>query len=772
MGKKGRDGAKPRGLPGGRLVRPLRAGGARARELVEKLMKRLLSSRRGRLRTTGAMPTVPKSGRLEAFQRAIEDLDDRAASFDLPVDFTHFRRKLEALLAVLLEVEDDRLVSRAAGPLQQELEALLPRAEAIFIIPETLFGKLDLSLPGLTHVRAACESGDHNRARAALLEHLAGKPVPEGLERWLRRRSSRVLDEAGLVGRGFLRIGTEGWTFFDHPVHWEEVHAPEVHAHAETAVLARAYVETGDESYAKEAVAHLLEWAVRTSLPERPECEESGPWGTACAAGRALNWAAVFVALRSSKAFSPEVARAFLVLVHESAEIVCGRWSARPVVRPDGGRSSGAAGLPAEDMTLVGTSLLVAGTLFDEFKDAPSWKEHGRRLLAGAAGEGVLPDGGWAALGSPRGGPTSLAFVAHERMLDCFVAAALAAPEDDDLARTARAMFEVASATVFPQGAFPGEPHLEAAGARDRVSRLARAGGLLGAEARTPGPTFRVFEDSGVFVMRTGPDEDADSLVFRTSGPLGVHVAVGGREVLRAPGPLLHAGAGTSGQRRGPDLRAGEAEASAAGTQRAGPRSVASLVGPPCDYVRATFGLPGGGVETREVLYVDRRYWVLAVRVRSETGAERTFEVDFFPPECLASPDGRRVVVGTGGRSTLVALAAPTDSGFRLEETPSGRTARAAARGEDVQFIALVYPRHGEEAHAIEVEPVTGPGRAAGLLLGTPDGKHAVGFPHGEEKAFASEGPLGELSPGVQAAALARSDGPWRTLFTIDREAT
>jgi hypothetical protein len=708
-------------------------------------MKRLLRSRRGRLRTTGAMPAVPKSGRLEAFQRSIEDLDHCAAAFDVPVDFTHLSRKLEALLAVLLEVEDDRLVGRAAGHLQQDLEALLPRAEAMFIIPESLFGKLDLSLPRLTHVRAACESGDHDRARTALLDHLAAEPVPEGLERWLRRRSSRVLDEAGLVGRGFLRIGTEGWTFFDHPVHWEETHAPESHAHAETAVLARAYVETGDESYAKEAVAHLLEWAVRTRLPELPEGEESGPWGTACAAGRVLNWAAVLVALRSSKAFSPEVARAFLVLVHESAEIVCGR--------------AAAAGLPAEDMALVGTSLLVAGTLFDEFKDAPSWREHGRRSLARAAGEGVLPDGGWASPGPLRAGPTSLAFDAHERMLDCFVAAALAAPEDDDLARTARAMFDVASASAFPQGAFPGEPHLDAACARDRVSRQVRAAELLGVAPRPQGPTFRAFRDSGVFAMRTGPEEDADSLVFRTSGVLGIHVAAAGREVLCAPG-LLHQAGG------------GGAEAAATGGPHAGPRSVASVAGPPCDYVRAVFGLPGGGIETREVLYVDRRFWVLAARIRSETEAERAFEVDLFPPECSASPDGRRVVVGTGACSALVALAAPTDCGFRLEETPSGHAARAGARGEDVQFIALVYPLHGEDADAIEVEPLTGPERTAGLLLGSPAGRHAVGFPHGEEGVFGGEGPLGKLSPGVQVAALARSDGPWRTIFSADCEET
>jgi len=161
----------------GDLVRPIREGASRAARLLQNFLR----SRRGRRHASGILGADVLPGRLEAFQSAIESLEKHAAAFDLPVAFGAIRGQLEALLSVLLEIEDDCLVSEAAGPLEDGLAATLPRVEAVFALPESFFPKLDLAGAELAAVRAAFEARDFDQARVALLARLVEKAVPEAL---------------------------------------------------------------------------------------------------------------------------------------------------------------------------------------------------------------------------------------------------------------------------------------------------------------------------------------------------------------------------------------------------------------------------------------------------------------------------------------------------------------------------------------------------------------------------------------------------------------
>jgi len=852
----------------GDLVRPIREGASRAARLLQNFLR----SRRGRRHASDILGADVLPGRLEAFQAAIESLEKHAAAFDLPVAFGAIRGQLEALLSVLLE-EDDCLVSEAAGPLEDGLAATLPRVEAVFALPESFFPKLDLAGAELAAVRAAFEARDFDQARVALLARLVEKAVPEALASWLLGSSRRFADAAGLVRRGFYHLAETGWTYLEPPIRWRDLAAGDPHEHAETAILAQAYAESGDESFARDAVAHVLDWAVSVAPPPGPDgpghaaemgvavggpgedvarsamqgarlpaaaqagatggrgeatCEampDGGQaWGVSRTAERLLNFGASFIALRGSKAFTPEVARAFMWLVYESAEVLCGRLRASGPSAADDLRARLAA-------SRAGAALAVTGSLFGEFAAARRWSDEGLRLLAGpapsdsdAARPGdVLADGG----------DRSRSFEVHERVFEARLVGALAAGEGatgEALKTAARSMLRFEAAVLMPDGRLPGELPDGGAG-EERLDRLARAAALLGvgsAGAAGPGARrsaalrgavnggraeFHALAESGCFVMRTGRGRTADYMLLRTAPPetcevpsawqaggaAGLHVACGGEEVLSAPfspGNIRPASPPAAGRA---DAKAAAPRLLLPGKPSGGElRPSRWREGPPCDYVLAERVFPGGAVHRRETIFVERRYWVIADRLCIPAGAGASAEDEgpwvlelALPAGVLQeSADGRRIVTGPGAGGLLVVLAGPTSCGFRVDSPPSelvapapqgaragGPTlASAEARGRDVTFVTLLYPLHGTDPDAVTVEPVTGgpsagqagaqaTERTVGLLLGRPGAEDLVGFPQGEEGRF------GDLPPGAGAAALTRTTsaasagGGWRTLF-------
>jgi len=713
-----------------KIARPLREAAARARRLLERLAG-LRGAAGRKLREIHRHEA--RGGNLEGFQAVVEALEKHAAAFDMPVDFSPLRRRLEALLSVLLEVDDDQLAAAAARPLAEELATALHRAEALFLLPEALYQALDPGMQGLAAVREAVSAEAYDLARDALLEHLRSKEPPEALVSWLLHCPERCRAEAELIAHGFSRDMKRGaardrgrvWRFVESPFRWEDVRFTPPHGHSETAVLAKAYAASGNEAFATEAVGRLLGWAVAAAPPpvvagnarfSSGDLVAEGAWEPERTAERLSNLGVCVLALRASHLFTPETARIALLLAHEGADYLVRRVDARP--EGEEGRAS------------VGAALAVAGEVFREFSAAGEWRDTGRRLLDEAATGRVLPDGGDASR-SPE---------AHEHALDSFVAGALSVGDASPAREAAVKMLAFERAILMPGGGLPGghDPWASA----QRLARLDLAGSLLGlAEERSGGPEFHAFRESGFYVMRTGRDTDADCLLMRPVGSRGLRVACSGREVLGGA-------------------------ASPVGIDADGPTNVVHSAGPPCDYVRIVSG-PGGpkggrqaATHRREILFFERRWWALADRVRSEKDAEWSLEFALDPPPEDSSPDGRRFVSG----GLLVVLAGPTDTGFRFESDERGHAvARAAASGRDVSFVTLLYPLRGEEVDSVSIEPVaTGAGRVAGLVVRREGSEGLAVFPHGESIEFDA------APPGQEAFALSRSGGAWRTVFATE----
>jgi hypothetical protein len=736
-----------------KIARPLREAAARARRLLERLAG--LRGAAGR-KLREIYRHESRAGDLEALQAIVEALERHAAAFDMPVDFSPLRQRLEALLSVLLEVGDDQLAAAAARPLAEEVAGVLHRAEALFLLPAALYRALDPVAEGLAAVREAVAAESFDLARDALLEHLRAKEPPAALASWFLECPERCLAEAELITHGFCRDRglrrardrARVWRLVGAPFRWEDVHFALPHGHAETATLAKAYVASGNEVFAAEAVGRLLGWAAAVAPPSAAPAGAEGAWEPERAAARLVNWSVCFLALRGSHAFTPETARVALLLAHESAEYLR---------RCAGQLASGSAGArlkAGEGEARAGAALAVAGELFAEFSAAAEWRETGRRLLDEAAAGRVLPDGGDA----------SLSLDVHERTLDSFVAGALSGGGASPARAAAGRMLAFERALLMPGGELPGGHDPQAAA--ERLARLDLAASLLGiAEERTAGPEFHAFEQSGFYVMRTGRDPGADCLLLRPAGAWGLRVACSGREVLAGPASPVPARPEEEPQ----PCPAPDASAAGAGRARRprqeaeGPRSVVYRAGPPCDYVRVLSGLGAsrgapGATHRREVLFFERRWWALADRVRSEEEAAWAMELALEAPPEDASPDGRRFI----SNGLFVALAGPTDSGFRFESDERGHTvARAVSAGRDVSFVTLLYPLRGEDADSISVEPVAAAGgRIAGFTVRREGAEGLVAFPHGEGTELES------VPAAEEAVALSRSGGTWRTVFT------
>jgi hypothetical protein len=693
-----------------RLLDGVRKGAARARELIA----RLIPSRR----------SVASTGVLEALLKSLESIESHIATYDLPVDPSELRQKLEALLSILLEVKDDRVAGEAAGPLEGAILSGLPRLEALFLDPEDLYPHLDLSTNALSSVKAALDHRDYSRARTALAARLRTKTLPEPLAGWLTGAVATNEDDAILASRGFLRAKGGLHQFAGSPVDWER--APEfAHRHDEVVALAAEYRRTGGETWSNATAGYVLTWAI--SVPPPSPRLVSPAWKPSYVAKRLLNWATAYVLIRASRSMTPEFARVFMSLVRESSDYLGGRAGRS---KHDPARSLSAAALAA------------VGTLFDELESSESFLAEASGLFAERAETAVFADGGH----------RSVSLDVHERTLDAFVTgvAALSPTRGkktrEHIAEAAARMLTFQRALILPDGSLPGEGRAQEWFSRCRIDRMEAASRVIGASSDdTSDATFHVFGDSGVCVMRSGAGDEVKYLMIRSSGTREVVVAGSAGPAARiAPAPVCDEAA--------PEQTTGR------------PREVTVRAGPPSDYVRIVDEIGDArSMHRRELLAVERRYAVLCDRVQSDEPHEWSLSLDLCGGVSI-SADGRRVITD----QYLVILAGPTDCGFRRVEAPdmdAGVRLRTHTKGTDIRFMLLMYPLLGESPDGITVEPVASGSHAAGFVLRRPGTEDMVCFPHGEQVDLPGVG------ENLEAVALTRPAGSstafLRKLFEI-----
>lgn len=136
--------------------------------------------------------------------------------------------------------------------------------------------------------------------------------------------------------------------------------------------MARVYLHTGDEKYAKAWAEQLIDWTQKNPNDE----EHRYAWRSIEAGIRGYRWTGLFQRFIDSPSFTPEVLVAFLNSCYEHAEFLMTRYST--------GSNWGL--MEAEGMAFIALT-------FPEFENASQWREEAFRRLNKEIAIQVYPDG-------------------------------------------------------------------------------------------------------------------------------------------------------------------------------------------------------------------------------------------------------------------------------------------------------------------------------------------------------------------------------------------
>lgn len=136
--------------------------------------------------------------------------------------------------------------------------------------------------------------------------------------------------------------------------------------------MGKAYWHTGDEKYAKEWCAQLVDWTIKNPNDN----EHKYAWRSIEAGIRGYNWTGLYQRFIDSPHFTPEVLVAFLNSCYDHASYLMTKY-----------RSNSNWGLmEAEGMAFISIT-------FPEFKDADKWRTEAFRRLNNEINIQVHPDG-------------------------------------------------------------------------------------------------------------------------------------------------------------------------------------------------------------------------------------------------------------------------------------------------------------------------------------------------------------------------------------------
>jgi len=302
--------------------------------------------------------------------------------------------------------------------------------------------------------------------------------------------------------------------------------------------MASVYWHTGDEKYAREWCAQLLDWTVKNPNDK----EHNYAWRSIETGIRGNRWTALFQYFLDSPHFTPEVLVAFLNSCYDHAEFLMTQY-----------RSKSNWGLmEAEGMAFLAMT-------FPEFKDAEKWLTESVRRLNNEIDLQVYPDGQ----------QRELAMGYHLGCIDWFIRTydlALMNVKTDffppSYVNKVQKMCEVPMKLAHPDGTFaqfgdawagrPGQLKRRFSEWAERFHREDfRYFASDGKEGRRPDSTAYALPYSGLYSMRSSWERDAICLVLKCGPDGGGHsqpdngtfeLSAGGRNLMPDAGSYIYSG--------------------------------------------------------------------------------------------------------------------------------------------------------------------------------------------------------------------------------------
>lgn len=272
--------------------------------------------------------------------------------------------------------------------------------------------------------------------------------------------------------------------------------------------LMRAYWECGDEKYARECVAQLIDWVRDCPVPLCTSGNSSMCWRTIeCGIRMGQTWPEVFFRLLASPSFTPEACTMMVKSMVEHARHLM-RW-----------RTGG------NWLTMECNGLGHVGILFPEFKESSQWRSTAINVLYEELNRQVYPDGAQIEL------TQGYHHVSLQNFLGLYRTAQLNdVPMPSDYAARLKKMYLCDLYQVEPDWATPAfndSPrgnilgHMLDAAKLFPDDPLIRWAATRGKEGKAPDFTSYMFPYAGFIVMRSAwADPDARYLCME-AGPFG-----------------------------------------------------------------------------------------------------------------------------------------------------------------------------------------------------------------------------------------------------------
>jgi heparan-sulfate lyase len=413
-----------------------------------------------------------------------------------------------------------------------------------------LLSRLNLNAPGLEKVKANAQNPER-AARELLAYYRKRTTVKHPIDRQQKAQAKGTLaTEKDLhVANDALKhilVGQPAYPaqFCGEDINWATNPFPDkewiwqLNRMTFWDAMGKAYWHTGNEKYAREWAAQLLDW----TRDNPRDAEHAYAWRSIEAGIRGHRWTSHFQYFIDSPVFTPEVLVAYLNSCYDHAAYLMTKYS----------KGSNWALMEAEGMAFIALT-------FPEFRDSKKWREEAIQRLNKEITNQVYPDGH----------QRELAFGYHMGCIGWFMRTyelARMNGQTDAFPQTylqrIEKMCEVPMKLAFPDGSTPqfgdawsGKPGQCYAQLREWARLFDRPDFLYvateGKEGQKPESTAFAFKESGLYAMRSSWDKDAISLVLKCGPDGGGHcqpdngtfeLYAGGRHLMPDAGSYIYSG--------------------------------------------------------------------------------------------------------------------------------------------------------------------------------------------------------------------------------------